>query len=97
VFDRYDGVCQLCTAPILRSTDHATDHRIALINGGENRENNLQPAHVECHKAKTRQDVDYKARTYKKRRRQIVGARPRIMTRWRRFNGSIVVKPRSRT
>lgn len=96
VFERYDGICQLCTAPILRSTDYAADHRVALINGGQNRETNLQPAHVECHKAKTRQDVHCKAKTYKIRKRQIVGQKPRTITRWRRFDGSIVIKPRER-
>lgn len=96
VFELYDGWCQLCGGAIMQTKDYAADHRVALINGGENRESNLQPTHVWCHQAKTRQDVSYKAKVYKKRRRAIAGAKPRTITRWRKFDGTIVVKPRQR-
>jgi len=96
VFEFFDGICQLCTAPILLAKDYRADHRVALINGGENRETNLQPTHLWCHEAKTRQDVAFKAKTYKARRKRIVGRKPRTMTRWRKFSGEIVVKPRER-
>ena len=38
------------------------DHKIALINGGENRESNLFPALIGPHKEKTKADVAEKAR-----------------------------------
>lgn len=59
VFKRYGGVCQTCFAKIMSGPEF--DHRIALINGGENRESNLVPAHPKCHKAKTREDVAEKS------------------------------------
>jgi len=96
VFEFYDGVCQLCTAPILLAKDYVTDHRYPLISGGANRETNLQPVHEWCHKLKTAQDVAFKAKAYRVKRRIIVGPKPRSMTRWRRFNGTVVVKPRWR-
>ena len=38
------------------------DHAKALINGGENRESNLQALRPACHAMKTRQDVAEKAK-----------------------------------
>ena len=38
------------------------DHKIALINGGENRETNLAPALSFAHKIKTRTDVKVKSK-----------------------------------
>lgn len=96
VFEFYDGVCQLCGAPILLPKDYVADHRYPLISGGANRETNLQPVHFWCHKAKTVQDVAFKARSYRTRCRRIVGPKPRTMTRWRKFDGTLVVKPRER-
>lgn len=61
VFDRSGGICHLCDLPITdRKWD--LDHEKALINGGENRESNLKPAHRKCHKAKTAADVAEKAK-----------------------------------
>jgi 5-methylcytosine-specific restriction enzyme A len=97
VFEFFDGICQLCTAPILQARDYEVDHRKALIAGGEHRETNLQPVHFWCHAAKTRQDVCYKAKSYRIRRKRIVGQKPRSITMWRKFDGTIVRKPRART
>ena len=68
VFDRDDGICQCgCEQPILVGDRWDTDHTIAIINGGENRESNLRTLLRAHHKLKTKQDVAEKARVYRKR------------------------------
>jgi 5-methylcytosine-specific restriction enzyme A len=70
VFDRHNGLCAECGFKILGGK-WICDHRIALINGGENRESNLQPIHGRCDAVKTRQDVKQKARDYRVRARHL--------------------------
>jgi 5-methylcytosine-specific restriction endonuclease McrA len=94
VLDRYFGRCAWCARPIV--TGLQVDHIIALINGGENRESNLAPMHADCHAAKTAKDVAGKSRTYRKRRKHVLGKRTRSITAWRRFDGTIVRRPRKR-
>lgn len=65
VFQRYNGVCQECGNKIITRA-WICDHRIAIINGGENRENNLGPIHEACDKTKTKADVALKSANYKK-------------------------------
>lgn len=61
VFDTFNGVCGICTVKI-RGRRWVCDHRKALVNGGENRENNLWPIHEECdRKVKTPADVAEKS------------------------------------
>jgi 5-methylcytosine-specific restriction endonuclease McrA len=43
-----------------------SDHKIALINSGENRESNLWPLCKSCHSVKTAFDVARKARDMKR-------------------------------
>lgn len=62
VFDRERSCCHLCSQPIQAGEAWDLDHVIALINGGENRETNLKPAHRKCHKDKTARDVAEKAK-----------------------------------
>jgi 5-methylcytosine-specific restriction endonuclease McrA len=66
VFLKFDGICQECGVKIIGKR-WICDHRAALINGGENRENNLGPIHEACDKTKTAQDVAEKSKTYQKR------------------------------
>lgn len=61
VFERFDGICRECSLKI-RGRRWICDHRIALINGGENRENNLGPIHEACDKIKTAADVATKSK-----------------------------------
>lgn len=63
VFDREGGKCHICNQPIQAPGQKwDLDHVHALINGGENRETNLKPAHRKCHKDKTAADVAEKAK-----------------------------------
>lgn len=79
IFDREGGKCHLCDQPIV-GKKWALDHVKALINGGENREKNLKPIHIACHRDKTAADVAEKARIAAKRQkhRGIVDAKQTI-------------------
>lgn len=63
VFERAAGRCQCCTRKIGPGDSWQADHVVALINGGANRESNLQCLCGWCHKGKTVGDVAEKSRT----------------------------------
>lgn len=70
VLDRFGRRCdpELGCGRVLRPGDRWTcDHVHALINGGENRENNLHPLCEWCEPSKTQADVREKSRTYRVR------------------------------
>jgi 5-methylcytosine-specific restriction endonuclease McrA len=73
IFDK-DRRCHLCDVEIQIGQKWDLDHVVALINGGENRESNLRPAHVKCHKAKTALDVAEKAKVAAVRQKHIGAA-----------------------
>jgi len=62
VFDKYEGKCYK-TGVKLRAGEYDFDHRVALCNGGENRESNLAPIWREKHREKTRDDLKQKTKT----------------------------------
>lgn len=82
VFDRYDGRCYICTRKIRAGEYWETDHVKALINGGENREQNLAPACCNCCKPKTARDQAEKSDTYEKKRKHLL---PRERTGFRKL------------
>lgn len=59
--------CAICTRPISEKLRPAIDHKIAIVNGGPNRESNLQLLCVPCHAVKTKADVGEKSTVYRKR------------------------------
>lgn len=67
--------CHLCGQPV-QNTKWDLDHVKALINGGENREANLRPAHRKCHVAKTAADVAEKAKVAAIRQKHNGAVRP---------------------
>ena len=67
IFLRHDGRCSCCNRRIGPTEQWQLDHIVALINGGENRETNLQPLLTEHHRTKTRKDIAEKALSYRKR------------------------------
>ena len=71
VFKRDGGKCQACTAPIEGKLTPEYDHKVALANGGEHRETNLQLLCKPCHAAKTKADVAEKSRVYQKTAKHI--------------------------
>jgi 5-methylcytosine-specific restriction enzyme A len=71
VFIRDGKKCAICTLPILGKLRPAYDHTVALINGGGNRESNLQLLCVPCHAVKTKADVAEKSRVYRKQAKHL--------------------------
>jgi 5-methylcytosine-specific restriction protein A len=68
--------CHLCSLPIDGTKKWDLDHVVALINGGENRESNLRPAHRKCHVEKTARDVAEKAKVAAVRKKHNGSVRP---------------------
>jgi 5-methylcytosine-specific restriction enzyme A len=62
IFERENGICHISGRKIQPGEPWQADHKIALINGGENKESNLYPALVDKHKEKTALDVAEKSR-----------------------------------
>lgn len=86
VFTAHNGVCPKCTRK-LRRGEWDCDHIVALVNGGPNRESNLQPlCKVPCHSQKTADDVAEKSKVYRKRKAHVLSKRRRTIP-GRRFNG----------
>jgi 5-methylcytosine-specific restriction endonuclease McrA len=68
VFLQNNGICQCgCARKIISGESWQCDHILALVNGGDNRESNLQPLLTEHHRSKTKTDVAEKSKTYRKR------------------------------
>lgn len=97
IFEDADGKCKKCSRK-LRPGHWDTDHIVAIINGGQNRESNLQPlCDVPCHSQKTKQDVREKSRSAKARKKNAGMKKPRTITSWRKFNGEVVRVSRERS
>jgi 5-methylcytosine-specific restriction endonuclease McrA len=76
VFQRENGICHLSGRKIEAGEPWQLDHKIALINGGENRESNLFPALADKHKEKTKADVAEKAKVAATAKKHIGATRP---------------------
>ena len=74
VFDRAGKKCECCGRSIVGKLRPQFDHKTALINGGENREANIQVLCHECHGQKTKQDVAIKSYVHRGKVKRI--ARP---------------------
>lgn len=96
VFEARGGRCHITGVKILPGVRWELDHIVALCNGGEHRESNLAPVLVAPHRIKTKADRRDQARARKLRKAHIGIRKPRTITRWRRFNGEIVIAPRER-
>ena len=75
VWERQDGRCALTGKKIMPGDAWEVDHIVALINGGENREGNLQVVLATAHKVKTRADVDAKVKAVRLKQKHL-GMRP---------------------
>lgn len=96
VAKRAGDKCAICTLTIGGKLKPAFDHILAICNGGEHRESNLQLLCVPCHKVKTGADVAEKARDQRKRLKHLGIKKPRSIRKWRRFNGTGVIADRER-
>ncbi|MDR3463297.1 MAG: HNH endonuclease [Beijerinckiaceae bacterium] len=61
-FRTHGGICHISKIKIMPGDAWETDHVIAIIDGGENRESNLAPALLSAHKIKTAGEVARKAK-----------------------------------
>lgn len=71
VFLRFGGICQCGCGMKIRYGERDTDHKVALINGGENRESNLVPIIRSHHRKKTADDVAEKAKVARVRAKHL--------------------------
>lgn len=71
IYDAADGICHICELPIKPAETWHADHVIALIEGGENREGNLAPAHAHCNLEKANQEKTRKAKVASARQKHI--------------------------
>ncbi len=81
VFESYGGKCYLSGRKIGPSDKWDLEDKIALINGGENRESNKAPALKDKHKEKTARDVAEKSMIARKRSKHVL---PKKQSKWRR-------------
>jgi 5-methylcytosine-specific restriction protein A len=87
IWERCKGACGLSGRKIMPGDRPEYDHIIALVNGGEHRESNLQVVIADKHKIKTAADVAEKARI-RSTSRPMDGSKN---SPWRKpFNGSAV-------
>lgn len=71
IFQKFNGRCATCTLQIAGKLRPAYDHIIALTNGGEHKESNVQLLCISCHATKTRIDVAEKSVMYHKKAKNI--------------------------
>lgn len=56
LFER-EPLCRSCLSNGIVKQARYADHIVALVNGGSDTEDNLQPLCKDCHDAKTREDL----------------------------------------
>lgn len=71
VFLRFDGRCHACTRKVRPGEPWTCEHLKALINGGENRENNLGITCENCLPQKNAADVAEKSLVARKRAKHL--------------------------
>lgn len=96
IFLAHEGTCFLTKRKIMPADYWELDHRIALINGGENVESNLVPVLRDAHRIKTRADVREKSKVARLRKRHLGIKKPRTIRSWRKFNKEPVYAERER-
>jgi 5-methylcytosine-specific restriction protein A len=95
-FDRAGEQCEGCSAPLTKGKFHY-DHDIPDALGGEPELWNCKVLCVACHAVKTgKKDVPAIAKTKRIQDREKGIRKPRSITRWRKFDRSIVRAARER-
>ena len=98
VYLRHGRKCDRCGVDIGARIPWEIDHIVALANGGEHCESNLQPLCRPCHRAKTETDVAEKAKLYRIRCKHIGIRKPSRMpgarnSKWKKkLNGQVVLR-----
>ena len=101
IFQKAGGVCHCCQGRIAIGDAWEVEHVIPLAQGGADEGDNLQPAHVKCHRAKTADDAGNTARAKRREARHLgarVSARPlpcgRKSAFKKRMDGTVVRRER---
>lgn len=68
IFLSHDGICWLCKLKIAAGDPFDIDHQVSRELGGSDEDDNLAPAHKDCHKAKSKRDVAMIAKSNRIRR-----------------------------
>lgn len=68
IFLAHEGVCWLCKIKIGPAEPWDCDHQVSRELGGSDDDDNLAPAHKDCHREKSKQDVAMIAKSNRIRR-----------------------------
>lgn len=71
VFEAAGGICHICELRIQAGQKWDVEHVRALCLGGKDDESNWKPAHVDCHKPKTKADIARKSKADRQRMRHL--------------------------
>ena len=82
VFERFSGRCHACRRLVRAGEPWTCEHLIAIINGGENRENNLHITCCNCLAGKNAADAAEKSKVAKIRKKHL-SIKPRGRRFWR--------------
>lgn len=97
IFLAAGGVCHICGHKIDAPKQRwEVEHVKPLWNGGADDETNMRPAHVDCHAGKSAEEAGPRAKTTRIAARRLGIKKPRTITKWRRFDGSVVHASRNR-
>lgn len=79
LFVKHEGRCYLCGMTIRPGEDWDVEHVLPVGLGGDNSQENLRPAHAsrECHKAKTKVDVNMMRKADRIKAKHFGAARPK--------------------
>ncbi|RMD90729.1 MAG: HNH endonuclease [Alphaproteobacteria bacterium] len=98
IFEAASGICHICGQRIDGTREPwEVEHIVPIQLGGEDEDANCAPAHVACHRAKTREDVARIAKAKRVRAKHLGAHRPRATlpgsraSRWKRkISGEVV-------
>lgn len=83
IWNAHSGVCHLCGLPIKLGELWDVEHRKPLWLGGSDDEDNMAPAHKDCHAPKSKEEAGVRAKTNRVAARHlgIEKKGPRIVSR----------------
>jgi len=76
VFERNRGRCHKCTRPLYPKDTWTLEHLVAIINGGQNRESNLDVTCSWCVPGKNAEDAAIKKKGYRTRAKHFGAKQP---------------------
>jgi 5-methylcytosine-specific restriction enzyme A len=71
IFNQARGICHICGGKIGVGEAWDVEHVVPLAQGGEDGGDNIRPAHVKCHRAKTAKDATDTAEAKRREARHI--------------------------